>query len=119
MGTIHYMAPEVISSIRYRGYQKCCDWWSFGVVVYRVLVGILPLNLQNESGSNYFGIKNKIMYGNLEFNETTTFMSDVAKDFITKLLEKTPQERLGFNGGQEIKDHQFFANLDATVVKKL
>ena len=115
-GTIHYMAPEMISPIFYKGYTKSCDWWSFGVVVYRVLVGILPLKLQNENGNNYFGIKNKIMYGELEFNETS-FISDVAKDFMMKLLVKTPDDRLGASGGQEVKEHQFFQDVDVKVVK--
>ena len=55
------------------------------------------------------------MYGELEFCGTT-FMSSVVKDLLMKLLEKTPQERLGASGGQEIKDHQFFADVDWNAV---
>ena len=40
-------------------------------------------------------------------------MSAECKDFITKLLDKKYQSRLGTNGGiQEILAHPWFANLD-------
>ena len=40
-------------------------------------------------------------------------MSDNCKDFITKLLEKTPSNRLGTQGGlQEVLAHPWFAELD-------
>jgi serine/threonine protein kinase len=34
--------------------------------------------------------------------------SKVAKDFILKLLTKSPAKRLGANGAHEIKSHPFF-----------
>ena len=67
VGTLHYMAPEVISSIRYGGYTKCCDWWSFGVVVYRILVGVLPLNLECEHTSNYSELETNEIRGRNSF----------------------------------------------------
>jgi len=34
------------------------------------------------------------------------------KDLIRKLLEKDPGMRLGANGAQEIKDHEWFSDID-------
>ena len=48
-------------------------------------------------------------------------MSEAAKDIITKLLDKNPSHRLGVNGVEEIKQHEFFKGLDWDAVyhKKL
>lgn len=46
-------------------------------------------------------------------------MSEDVKDLITKLLSKDPQERLGTVGGvDEIKQHQWFADIDFDALLK-
>jgi serine/threonine protein kinase len=35
-GTPDYLAPEII---RAQGYTKAVDWWSFGVLIYEMIVG--------------------------------------------------------------------------------
>jgi serine/threonine protein kinase len=49
-------------------------------------------------------------------------VSDVAKDLVLKLLEKQPENRLGYhNDAADIKEHQFFEkiNWDDIVGKKI
>lgn len=50
VGTPDYIAPEVFMQT---GYNKLCDWWSLGVIMYEMLIGktdsreALDLNSEN------------------------------------------------------------------------
>lgn len=37
VGTPDYIAPEVFMQT---GYNKLCDWWSLGVIMYEMLIGV-------------------------------------------------------------------------------
>lgn len=45
------LAPEVILS---RGYDKAVDYWSFGVLVYELLVGVSPFYRKGTSQMDMF-----------------------------------------------------------------
>ena len=38
-GTPEYLAPEVLKHV---GYDMRVDWWTFGVLLYEMLAGLLP-----------------------------------------------------------------------------
>nr|QNS30452.1 protein kinase c delta [Locusta migratoria] len=40
-GTPDYMAPEIIRGQRY---NQCVDWWSFGILLYEMLIGVSPFS---------------------------------------------------------------------------
>jgi len=44
VGTPEYLAPEVLLK---KPYGKEADWWSFGVLIYEMLVGRVPFYHSN------------------------------------------------------------------------
>ena len=43
-GTVEYMAPEIVTR---KGHTNAVDWWSFGVLMFEMLTGVLPFKGQN------------------------------------------------------------------------
>ncbi|NXU48254.1 MAST4 kinase, partial [Turnix velox] len=103
-GTPEYIAPEVILR---QGYGKPVDWWAMGIILYEFLVGCVP----------FFGDTPEELFGQVISDEIIWPEKDEApppdaQDLITLLLRQNPLERLGTGGAYEVKQHQFFRNLD-------
>ncbi|KAH7077950.1 kinase-like domain-containing protein [Paraphoma chrysanthemicola] len=104
LGTVEYMAPEVIQGVEY---GAAVDWWSLGALGFDLLTGAPPF-----SGNNNAKIQEKIVKSKLSL---PYFLSAEAKDLLTRLLRKEPKKRLGFNmpkDMQTIKKHRFFRKID-------
>jgi len=101
LGTPYYLAPEVLEE----RYGKEVDLWSLGVVTYVVLCGYPPF--YGEDAKELFS---NIYYVNYDFaEEDWCFISDEAKDFISKLLVKNPLERLSID--QALKHPWILSNI--------
>jgi serine/threonine protein kinase len=72
-GTPEYLAPEVLKN---RPYGRAADWWSFGCIVYEMLVGIPPFYSQNRDQ----------MFKNI-LNHEADFPSNISEEAID-LIEK-------------------------------
>ncbi|CAD8139920.1 unnamed protein product [Paramecium pentaurelia] len=100
VGTPEYLAPEIIKQ---NGHSFEVDWWSFGILIYEMLVGRPPFFSQSQSQ-----LFRAIIESDIVFPQQLS-LSNHAKDLITKLLKKNPFERLGHNGGGvSIKMHPWF-----------
>jgi serine/threonine protein kinase len=109
-GTPEYIAPEMLNQ---KPYTKAVDWWSFGILLYEMMIGIPPFYDEN-TNKMYQAILNapvKFPPGEI---------SDSAQDLILGLLERTPTSRLGSGPAdfEEIKEHDFFSELNWDMVMK-
>lgn len=104
LGTIEYMAPEVIQG---KPYGKACDWWSLGALGFDLLTGSPPFKANNHAKIQEKILKQKLV--------CPYYMSPDAKDLLIRLLRKDPHKRLGYHmpkDMQTIKKHRFFRKID-------
>ncbi|KAK4193315.1 putative serine/threonine-protein kinase [Podospora australis] len=104
LGTVEYMAPEVIQG---KKYGKAVDWWSLGALGFDLMTGTPPFR-----GPNNAKIQDNIVRQKLVM---PYFLSADAKDILTRFLRKEPNKRLGYNMPkdlQTIKKHRFFRKID-------
>ncbi|XEU97946.1 hypothetical protein FSHL1_003233 [Fusarium sambucinum] len=104
LGTVEYMAPEVVLG---KKYGKAVDWWSFGALGYDLMTGNPPFRGQNHAKIQDNIVKQKLVL--------PYFLSADAKDLLTRLLRKDPKKRLGAvmpNDLTTMKKHRFFRKID-------
>ncbi|CAG9534211.1 unnamed protein product [Cercopithifilaria johnstoni] len=88
--TPYYAAPEVLGPEKY---DKSCDMWSIGVIMYILLCGFPPFFSANGLPMSP-GMKNRIRTGKYAFpSPEWDRVSEAAKDLIRKLLRTDPSER--------------------------
>lgn len=121
VGSAEFMAPEVVetfTSNEAEPYDKRCDLWSLGVVIYILLCGYPPF--YGSCGADCGWDRGEaciqcqehlftsIQDGIYEFHDPEwTFISEEAKGLIRKLLVKDASERLS---AEMVLDHPWVKN---------
>jgi serine/threonine protein kinase len=109
VGTYQMMAPEILSG---NSYSIAVDWWALGVMVFEMIDGRTPFNAKTNKI-----IKERIINVDLKFSPR---FNEEIKDFVTKLLTKEENKRLGNgpNGFEQIKNHTWFKGFDWKAIEK-
>ncbi|KAL7744998.1 hypothetical protein ACLKA6_007261 [Drosophila palustris] len=108
-GTPDYMAPEIIKGEKY---NQNVDWWSFGVLLYEMLIGQSPFSGCDED-ELFWSICNEIPW-------FPVYISAEATGILKGLLEKDYTKRIGsqYSPAGDIADHIFFRPIDWNLLEK-
>ena len=113
-GTPEYLAPEMVKQ---EGHDKGVDWWSLGVLIYEMTIGVTPFFSKSR-----LTLINNIKKEEVIFPDKKKYKIDYSDDFVDivlKLLSKDKKERLGSKGDiEEILEHPYFASLDLDALVK-
>ncbi|QCD92321.1 microtubule-associated serine/threonine kinase [Vigna unguiculata] len=104
VGTPDYLAPEILLGT---GHAYTADWWSVGVILFELLVGIPPFNAEHPQT-----IFDNILNRKIPWPSVPAEMSPEAQDLIDRLLTEDPNQRLGSKGASEVKQHVFFKDIN-------
>ncbi len=98
-GTPGYMSPEVIVG---HNHNQVVDYFALGVLTYEFMMGKRPY-----TGKNRREIKEKIIATQFVIPKDIIpeGWSFDAADFINKLLQRKPANRLGLRSAKEVKEH--------------
>ncbi|CAK60381.1 unnamed protein product (macronuclear) [Paramecium tetraurelia] len=105
-GTPGYMAPEVMCR---HNHGIAVDYFALGVIVYECMLGRRPYlgrsrqEIREQMLSKQAAIKRQ---------EIPPGWNIQAGDFANQLLQRKPQNRLGSNGPDEVKEHPWFKDFN-------
>ena len=89
LGTLSYMAPELLSATAKNAYNSAVDVWSLGVVTFLLLSGKRPFHDTDRKRKMWL-----IKHSPLVFEgEVWQRVSSEARDFVASLLQKDPSTR--------------------------
>jgi serine/threonine protein kinase len=103
VGTPAFMAPEILEGHAESG--RLADIYGLGVLVFNMLSGSVP----------FTGKSRKKLFENICSAPITfpaKFGGDHAKDFVSRLMERNPTQRLGSSQTEFVQYHPFFADID-------
>ncbi|VUZ47187.1 unnamed protein product [Hymenolepis diminuta] len=85
-GSLLYLAPEIY---KYGVYDKSCDLWSVGIILYQCLFGKTPFHCNSKEG-----VKAKLLEDTpISIPDRSTYSTDCI-DLLSKLLKRRPSERI-------------------------
>jgi serine/threonine protein kinase len=109
VGTIHFMAPEVIFDHKY---GRSVDWWACGVTFYECTVRQHLFN-----GADKEIIMQHILSGPIDLDPLSQY-STLLQRLVAGLLVRNPVLRLGTDGAHTIMRQEFFKGIDWNTISE-
>uniref|UniRef100_A0A3B3QVE2 Protein kinase C n=1 Tax=Paramormyrops kingsleyae TaxID=1676925 RepID=A0A3B3QVE2_9TELE len=104
-GTPDYIAPEILLGQKY---SFSVDWWSFGVLMYEMLIGQSPFHGDDEDE----------LFESIRMDTPLypRWITKEAKDLLERLFERDPTRRLGIVGN--IRAQTFFRTINWSALER-
>ena len=97
-GTLSYVAPEVLIE---KPYDQRVDLWSIGIITYLLLCGCLPFDDEHSERE----IARQTIHDQVPYHPSLwKNLSKESKDFVNKLLQKNPDNRMTI---KQILEHEW------------
>lgn len=96
-GTPNYIAPEILESLTGHGFEA--DVWSFGVILYTLIIGYPPFDTSDVKATYSLIKRNKYSF------PANVAITEEARDLIQRILVQNPAERYTL---AQIASHPFF-----------
>ena len=111
-GTIGYLAPEVLCNVNH---NFSIDYYAVGIITYELMYGHRPY-----LGKNKHEVKQLILtrQAEIDYDDLPDGFSNDIADFINKLIQRKPKNRLGKDNINQVIDHPWLMGFDWENVKK-
>ena len=111
-GTIGYLAPEVLCNVNH---NFSIDYYAVGIITYELMYGHRPY-----LGKTKHEVKQLILtrQAEIDYDDLPNGFSNETADFINRLIQRKPKNRLGKDNINEVIDHPWFNNFDWENVEK-
>lgn len=105
-GTPGYMAPEIMCR---QNHGVAVDYYALGIIAYELMIGKRPY-----TGKDRKEIRDNVLKEQacIKKSMIPDDWSIEAADFINKLIQRKPANRIGLNGSEEVKQHIWLKNFD-------
>jgi serine/threonine protein kinase len=115
-GTLSYMAPEMVLK---EEYSYSADYYSLGVLLLLILTGDMFAVGKTVEEAQKHVLKRRRTLTMKKLKKRYSFLSNECVDFLFKLLQGYPNERLGNkNGINDIKAHHWLMNIPWKQIEK-
>ena len=111
-GTIGYLAPEVLCNVNH---NFSIDYYAVGIITYELMYGHRPY-----LGKTKHEVKQLILtrQAEIDYDDLPEGFSNETADFINKLIQRKPKNRLGKDSINEVIEHPWFDEFDWENIKK-
>ncbi|CAD5112645.1 DgyrCDS1860 [Dimorphilus gyrociliatus] len=105
VGTVGYMAPEVVKNERY---TFSPDWWGLGCIIYEMIECRSPFRLRRERVKRE-EVDRRVKEEREQYSDR---FPEHAKSLCCQLLCKDSKSRLGSNSSEDVKAHTWFKDIN-------